>query len=47
MRCSSRAEGAVLDGGGSVAGVWGGPVWLLGRDEKVKMLLGYWFLTFL
>ena len=24
MRCSSRAEGAVLDGSRSVAGVWGG-----------------------
>ena len=50
MRCSSRAEGAVLDGGRSVAGVWGG-VWRpsVGSGErwKVKMLLGYQFLTFL
>ena len=37
MRCSSRAEGAVLDGGRSVAGVWGG-VWRpsVGSGERWK-----------
>ena len=49
-RGSSRAEGAVLDGGRSVAGVWGDvwrPSMVSGERWKVKMLLGYWFLTFL
>ena len=46
MRCSSRAEGAVLDGGRSVAGVWGG-VWrpsVVSREREVKIIiikLGY------
>ena len=38
MRCSSRAEGAVLDGGRSVVGVWEG-VWRpsVGSRERWKV----------